>query len=165
MYYYHQTRTINPPMPHAYHRTYACHISTGICHSGFQTKLASLRTATLPVMRLTTHSVVYEPRLTIFTAASEGQNMHHAWGRWGRKCEATLTLWCRIFFQILAHPVFKTWIIQDPNKVALWNKRHFEEEKNGDYAEFLKYSVRTFVEYLKRSIWRLAVRYDVYISR
>ena len=33
------------------------------------------------------------------------------------------------FFQILAHPVFKMWVIQKPNKVALWNKRHFEEKK------------------------------------
>ena len=33
------------------------------------------------------------------------------------------------FFPILAHPVFKMWVIQKPNKVALWNKRHFEEEK------------------------------------
>ena len=32
-------------------------------------------------------------------------------------------------FQILAHPVFKMWVIQKPNKVALWNKRHFEGEK------------------------------------
>ena len=35
------------------------------------------------------------------------------------------------FFQILAHPVFKMWVIQKPNKVALWNKRHFEEKKMG----------------------------------
>ena len=33
------------------------------------------------------------------------------------------------FFQILAHPVFKMWVIQKPNKVALWNERHFEERK------------------------------------
>ena len=33
------------------------------------------------------------------------------------------------FFQILAHPVFKIWVIQKPNKVALWNKRHFEGGK------------------------------------
>ena len=33
------------------------------------------------------------------------------------------------FFQILAHTVFKMWVIQKPNKVALWNKRHFEEKK------------------------------------
>ena len=33
------------------------------------------------------------------------------------------------FFQILAHPVYKMWVIQKPNKVALWNKRHFEEKK------------------------------------
>jgi hypothetical protein len=40
-----------------------------------------------------------------------------------------LTFWRRNFFQILAHPVFKMWVIQKPNKVALWNKRHFEEKK------------------------------------
>ena len=40
-----------------------------------------------------------------------------------------LTFWRRTFlFQILAHPVFKMWVIQKPNKVALWNKRHFEGE-------------------------------------
>ena len=33
------------------------------------------------------------------------------------------------FFQILAHPVFKMWVIQKPNKVALWKKRYFEMEK------------------------------------
>ena len=33
------------------------------------------------------------------------------------------------FFQILAHLVFKMWIIQKPNKVALWNKRHLERKK------------------------------------
>ena len=33
------------------------------------------------------------------------------------------------FFRILAHPVFKMWVIQEPNKVALWNKRHFEEKE------------------------------------
>ena len=40
-----------------------------------------------------------------------------------------LTFWRRTFFQILAHPVFKMWVIQKPSKVALWNKRHFEEKK------------------------------------
>ena len=40
-----------------------------------------------------------------------------------------LTFWRRSLFQISAHSVFKTWVIQKPNKVALWNKRHFEGEK------------------------------------
>ena len=40
-----------------------------------------------------------------------------------------LNFWRRILFQILAHPVFKMWVIQKSNKVALWNKRHFEEKK------------------------------------
>ena len=51
-----------------------------------------------------------------------------------------------LFFLILAHPVYKIWIIQEPNKLALWNKLHFEEEKNGDYIACLKYSVPIFVE-------------------
>jgi hypothetical protein len=34
---------------------------------------------------------------------------------------------------------------QEPKKVALRNKRHFEE-KNGEYAASLKYSVLIFVE-------------------
>jgi len=37
-------------------------------------------------------------------------------------------------------------IIQELNKVALLNKRHFEEKKNGNYAARLKYSVCIFVE-------------------
>ena len=41
----------------------------------------------------------------------------------------TLTFWRRNFFLILAHPVYKMWIIQEPNMLGLWNKLHFEEEK------------------------------------
>ena len=33
------------------------------------------------------------------------------------------------FFLILAHTVYKMWIIQEPNKLALWNKLRFEEKK------------------------------------
>ena len=33
------------------------------------------------------------------------------------------------YIYILAHSVGKMRIIQEPNKVALWNKRHFEEKK------------------------------------
>ena len=33
-----------------------------------------------------------------------------------------------IFF-ILAHPVYKMWIIQEPDKLELWNKLHSEEKK------------------------------------
>jgi hypothetical protein len=37
-------------------------------------------------------------------------------------------------------------IIQEPKKVALRNKRHFEEKKPGECAGCLKNSVRIFVE-------------------
>ena len=39
------------------------------------------------------------------------------------------TLAPELFFLILAHSVYKMWIIQEPNKLALWNKLHFEEKK------------------------------------
>ena len=51
-----------------------------------------------------------------------------------------------IIFLILAHRVYKMRIIQEPNKLALWNKLHFEEKKNGEYRACLKYSVPIFVE-------------------
>jgi len=34
-----------------------------------------------------------------------------------------------LFFLILAHPVYKMWIIQEPNMLELWNKLHFEEKE------------------------------------
>ena len=51
------------------------------------------------------------------------------------------------------------WIIQEPKKVALWNKWNFEE-KNRECAACLKYSVLIFVEkeYIKGNIWWVAVR-------
>jgi len=33
------------------------------------------------------------------------------------------------FFLILAHSVYKMWIIQEPNTLELWNKLRFEEKK------------------------------------
>ena len=61
-------------------------------------------------------------------------------------CQLINLLEPEFYIEILAHSVGKMRIIQEPNKVALWNKRHFEEEKNGDYAACLKYSVCIFVE-------------------
>jgi len=34
-----------------------------------------------------------------------------------------------LIFLILAHPVNKMWIIQEPNTLELWNKLHFEDKK------------------------------------
>ena len=34
-----------------------------------------------------------------------------------------------LFFLIVAHSVYEMWTIQQPNKLALWNKLHFEEKK------------------------------------
>ena len=44
--------------------------------------------------------------------------------------QCSLTLWRQnYFFLISAHRVYKIWIIQEPKKLALWNKLHFEEKK------------------------------------
>jgi len=51
-----------------------------------------------------------------------------------------------LFFLILAHPVYKMWIIQEPNTLELRNKLHFEEVKNGECTPRLKYSVLIFLE-------------------
>jgi len=41
-----------------------------------------------------------------------------------------LTFWRRnYFFLILAYPVYKKWIKQEPNVLELWNKLHFEGKK------------------------------------
>ena len=48
---------------------------------------------------------------------------------WSAHILSVFNLLTTDFFQILAHPVFKMWVIQKPNKIALWNKRHFEEKK------------------------------------
>jgi hypothetical protein len=40
-----------------------------------------------------------------------------------------LTFWCRNYFFILAHPVYKMWIMHEQNTLELWNKLHFEEKK------------------------------------
>jgi len=34
-----------------------------------------------------------------------------------------------LFFLILAHPVYKIWIKQEPNRLELWNNLHFEEKE------------------------------------
>ena len=40
-----------------------------------------------------------------------------------------LTFWSRNYFFNFSTPVYKMWITQEPNKLELWNKLHFEEEK------------------------------------
>jgi len=44
--------------------------------------------------------------------------------------KSSITFWLRnYFFLILAHPVYKMWIKQEPDMLELWNKLHFEEKK------------------------------------
>ena len=53
----------------------------------------------------------------------------------------SLTFWRRNYFiLILAHPVYKMWIIQEPNTLELWKKLHFEEKKRRVYIMFKIFS-------------------------
>ena len=45
-----------------------------------------------------------------------------------------------LFFLILAHSVYKMWIIQEANKLALWNKLHFEEKKTESIEHVIIFS-------------------------
>ena len=48
-----------------------------------------------------------------------------------------LTFWRQnYFFLILAHSVYKMWIIQEQNTLELWNYLHFEEEKTESIYHF-----------------------------
>ena len=52
----------------------------------------------------------------------------------------SLTLWRRNFLLNFSTPVFKMWILQEPKKVALWNKRHLEEKKRRMCSVFTIFS-------------------------
>ena len=57
------------------------------------------------------------------------------------------------------HSVCKVWIIQKPKKVALWNKRHFEEKKQRVCSVFkIPSTYICWKKYIKCNIWRVAVR-------
>jgi len=51
------------------------------------------------------------------------------WITWEQAVCSLNLLGPEIFFLILAHPVYKMWIIQEPNKLELWKKLRFEEKK------------------------------------
>jgi hypothetical protein len=46
-----------------------------------------------------------------------------------RKDQAINLLEPELFFLNFSTPVYKMWIIQEPNTLELWNKLNFEEEK------------------------------------
>jgi hypothetical protein len=59
---------------------------------------------------------------------------------------------------VLAHSVCKMRIIQEPKKVALWNKWHIEEKKTESVQRVKKNSVCIFVEkHIKLGVLRVAV--------
>ena len=58
------------------------------------------------------------------------------------------------------------WIIQEPNKLALWNKLHFEEKKTESIEHVYNIQYLYLLnKYMKCKVWSLAVRYDTYMGR
>ena len=70
------------------------------------------------------------------------------------------------FFLILALTVYEMWIIQEPNKLALWNKLRFEEKKTEsiERVQNIQY-LYLLNKYIKCNVWGLAVRYVPYMGR
>ena len=84
---------------------------------------------------------VYFPDVCLQLNMFWGFSVHH---QELNDCSGSLWFYLRIVVTVVlcswpARPQTQ-WIIHEPKKVALWNKRHFEE-KNGECAACLKYSV------------------------
>ena len=76
------------------------------------------------------HTIVFPSHFTQYIRMAATEIIPAGMGVSGAVREGIyLTLWRRNYFLILAHSVYKMWIIQEPNKLALWNKLHFEEKK------------------------------------
>ena len=56
--------------------------------------------------------------------------------------------------------------MQEPKKLAFWNKLHFEEKKTDsvEHVENIQY-LYLLNKYMKCKVWRLAMRYDPYMGR
>ena len=83
-------------------------------------------------------------RMGLYRSPLVGRSSDFLSSRISRVCfnSYQLTFWRRIFFFLnFSTPVFKMWVIQKPNKVALWNKRHFQEKKWRLYSMFKIFSM------------------------
>ena len=62
-----------------------------------------------------------------------------------------------IFFLILAHPVYKMWIIQEPDTLELWNKLHFEKEKTESICLVYPIVVGIIFLILAHSVYKMSI--------
>ena len=74
-------------------------------------------------------------RFVTFRCAAEPRCSLQCWrmagvsAQWRASACVVNLLAAELFFLILAHPVCRMWIIQEPNMLELRNELHFEEEK------------------------------------
>ena len=79
--------------------------------------------------------VIGEPLAPKQAETSQNKNNSH----FTCKCNVLVNLLVpELILLILAHPVYRMWIIQEPNKLELWNKLHFEEKKTENIYTMFK---------------------------
>ena len=60
------------------------------------------------------------------------------------------------YILILAHSVYKMWIIREPNKIELWNKLHFKERKKRRVYTMFKI-FGTYILILAHSVYKMRI--------
>ena len=80
-------------------------------------------------------------------------------------CTGVQPLAPELFFLNFSTPCIQNVNNTGTKQASIMKQTAFWRGKNGEYRACLKYSVPTFVEYIKCNVWRLAVRYDSYIGR
>ena len=79
--------------------------------------------------KLSTQPRGYQGNVKVSKHLPHKENILHPWNCPDHHCIIFNLLATDFFFPNFSTPVFKMWVIQKPNRVALWNTRHFEEEK------------------------------------
>ena len=74
-----------------------------------------------------------------------------------RRCNSealppSLTFWCRNYIFNFSTPVYKMWIIEEPNTLELWNKLHFEE-KNVNNRGTKYFRIMTQTAFWRGKMW------------
>ena len=81
----------------------------------------------------TLHRSMSKSRTDLLKGKGVTSGFHHSENLQNVCCGvgSKLTFWRRTYFYLIwAHPVYKMWIIQEPNMLELWNKLNFEEKKS-----------------------------------
>jgi len=71
-----------------------------------------------------------------------------------------LTFRRRSFFFNFSTPAHKMWIIQEPSKLQLWNKLHFEERKRRVYTKVKRLAPELFFLILAHPVYKMWIIHE-----